>query len=350
MVPTDPFVILCAGVDAVDIIRIVQGKGFPVVSVDADPHAPGFDGSVKRIIASCYDADETLLALGVDGVDRISGVLCGGVDAPYVQSAVATHYQVVGPTRASAAMCMNKLLQKRILAMGGVRVPKTIAIPGMILPMPRHVVLKPPDSRGARGVYRLSHSITSDRLTEWVEKSRRFSPSGRVLAQEWIEGDQLSTESLVQDGQVLWTSIALRNYSRLEEFAPHVIEDGSDLPWSPSYGNGNAPERKVHDELQKCVTAIGLVDGTLKGDLVYDGAYVWVIEVAPRLSGGSFCSVLTPAAWDIDFVGLAVDIALGHKIAVPDPVIFKQKVRQRFDFPRRPTCHPERGAWRLEYP
>ena len=347
MAPTDPFVVLGAGVDAVDIIRIVQGKGFPVVAVDADPHAPGFDGSVRRIIASCYDADETLLALGATGVDRISGVLCGGVDAPHVQSKVASYYNVVGPNLASATMCTNKLLQNRILALDGVRVPKMPAsVTDVILPPPRHIVVKPLDSRGARGVYRLVAGLE----TEWIEESRKHSPSGRVLIQEWIDGDQLSTESLVQDGKVLWTSIALRNYSRLEEFAPHVIEDGSDLPWSPPYGNGNDPEMKVHDELQKCVAAIGLVDGTLKGDLVYDGAYVWVIEVAPRLSGGSFCSVLTPTAWDIDFVGLAVDIALGRKVELPHPVMFKQKVRQRFDFPRRPTCHPERGAWHLEYP
>ena len=339
-----PFILLGAGVDAVPIIQIIKAMGHRVLVVDADKQALGLTFADDHRVASCYDAKETLEALfGL----RPIGVLCAGVDAPGVQQAVANTFRLIGPAGAAYA-CRNKVVMHNRLATAGIRVsPMTTDMNNAALVANRDgwVVVKPIDSRGARGVFRVQVRDAHD----FWQAAAAFSASHiGVMAQQWVDGQQLSTESLVQGGKVLWTSIAERNYARLEEFAPHVIEDGSDIPWLPMFdSNGLWPEAQVDDTLQQCVDAIGLVNGTLKGDLVWSGV-VHVIEVAPRLSGGGFCSVLTPAAWGVPFVELAAKIAMGEYVDVGIRQL-KQHVCQRFTFPTRPTNHPTRGSWVAGY-
>lgn len=347
-----PFVILGAGRDAVEIVRRVQ-QDYPVITVDHDRDAPGHALTGYCCYASCYDADEVLASLSGE---PISGVLCGGVDAPHVQAAVSKTYRVVGPSEAAVRSSTNKLDQIRLFKMAGLNVPETCTV---WLPSDlrgwadQAVVIKPDDCRGARGVHRFLEEQTSDEVfVDAISLAQGFSRSHIALGQQWIEGEQLSTESIVLNGKVVWTSVAVRNYSRLAETAPYVIEDGSDIPWEP-YFNGDtlAPEDKLREALQACVSAMWLKDGTLKGDLVWDGEQIWVIEVAPRLSGGGFCSVLTPAAWGIDFVGWAMYAATGPHgptWLLKQPKLLEH-ICQRFEFPlgSKTTMHPERGRWVL---
>ena len=104
------------------------------------------------------------------------------------------------------------------------------------------------------------------------------------------------------------------------------------------------------EQLQKCVTVLGLQSGVLKGDLVWDGDRIWVIEVACRLSGGRMCSDITPGVWNIDFIGMAIRLALGDYIW-PGEVrpYLRRYACQRFSFPVRPTSHPERGPSVIGY-
>ena len=54
------------------------------------------------------------------------------------------------------------------------------------------LVIKPVDSRGARGVLRLTEAVD---LNWAYEFSASQSPSGRVMVEEFLDGQQISTES-----------------------------------------------------------------------------------------------------------------------------------------------------------
>jgi hypothetical protein len=147
-----------------------------------------------------------------------------------------------------------------------------------------------------------------------------------------------------------WCSYSQRNYGRLEETHPYVIEDGGDMPPHIMAYFENDYQQKAEDQLQKCVDSMGLRSGTLKGDLVWDGYRIWVIEVACRLSGGSFCSNQIPDVWGVDFVGSAVKLALGETI-YPGEIrpYLRRFMCQRFVVPTGTTCHPERGPGFIRY-
>ena len=55
-------------------------------------------------------------------------------------------------------------------------------------------MIKPVDSRGARGVLRLVKGIN----LEWAfQHARSYSDSSRVMVEEYLEGPQFSTESIL---------------------------------------------------------------------------------------------------------------------------------------------------------
>jgi biotin carboxylase len=129
-----------------------------------------------------------------------------------------------------------------------------------------------------------------------------------VLVERFLDGPQISSESLVVDGTVHTIGLADRNYEHLERFAPHIIENGGETP-----SRLDAAERLLVDNLlQRVAGALGLRSGVLKGDLVMHNGEPHLIEVAVRLSGGYLCTHQIPLSTGVDLVAQAIRIALGE--------------------------------------
>ncbi|MBU1173388.1 MAG: ATP-grasp domain-containing protein [Proteobacteria bacterium] len=328
---------LGGGIDAVEIIKRAHKMGLIISVMDYDRDCPGRTWANFFVQASCYHIEPALDATPelIKVVGKLDGVMCAGTDAPHVAAAISNILSLPGITPTSAYISKNKIGQMIAFQNAGIRIPESVISWGPSNELRRPMVVKPDDSRGARGVSRV---VRRGPIPLFLAR-RRASKHGRPICQEWIDGAQLSSESIIIDGKVVWTAFAERNYDRLDEFVPYVIEDGSDMP--PMI---EGFEDKANAEIQKCVDVLHMQNGTLKGDLVWDGENIWVIEVAARLSGGSFCSEMTPECWDVDFVGIAIRLALGERV---DPASinprFRKYVCQRFAFPVKPKCHPDRG-------
>ena len=175
----------------------------------------------------------------------------------------------------------------------------------------------------------------AQRILRSEQQARKAGGSGELIIQEWLDGQQVSTESVIVEGKALFTAVAVRNYARLEEFAPYVIEDGSDT---------ETGDRAQGSEISRLVEAACAVLGwdnlTVKGDLVcHEGEWV-IIELAARLSGGYFASAIIPAVYGVDVVGAAAALAVersfvldGQKYSVacqryifPDPADLGKRV------------------------
>ena len=100
--------------------------------------------------------------------------------------------------------------------------------------------------------------------------------------------------------------ISDRNYDKLLDLSPHIIENGSDLP---SVYSQNL-KKKIDNIISKIAKKLGITNGTIKGDLIVRKNKIIVVEIAGRLSGGYFSSHMIPAANGIRLVDLAIKIAL----------------------------------------
>jgi biotin carboxylase len=336
--------IVSGGVEAADAARRAKEMGLYVVVSDINPEAPGFAYADSCLIADVYGPDMTAAAAFRfhTKIRKIDGVICVAADAPLTVAAVNERLGLSGITRTTAELACDKLAMKRRFAEAGVPVPwfSDVATPHALqriaIERGRDLVIKPVDSRGSRGVQRLARLQDLDKAFEFA---RSHSPTQRVMVEQYLEGPQISTESIVAGGRCHTPGFSDRNYEYLERYAPYFIENGGDLP-------SHLPtdiQEKVKEVVSRAAAALGVVDGTVKGDIVVHKGEVYVIELAARLSGGFFCTREIPLNTGVDFVGNAIRVALGEPIEDLEPK-YQKPVIQRYAFPKAGRVVSIRGA------
>lgn len=327
--------IVSGGIEAADAARRAKELGYYVVVSDRDPEAPGFACADSCLIADVYSPDETAAAADRyhRKIRRINGVICVAADAPVTAATVSQRLGIRGLPVHTAETACDKLAMKRCFASAGVPVPwftqveTPQALQRIAIERGNNLVIKPVDSRGSRGVQRIAQVAD---LTKAFLLAREHSPTDRVMVEEYLEGPQVSTESIVVNGKCFTPGFSDRNYEYLERYAPFFIENGGDLPSQLS----DEIQFKVRDVVAKAAKALGVIDGTVKGDIVVHKGEPYVIELAARLSGGFFCTREIPLNTGVDFLGAALKLAVGDDVS-PAELEPKQftPVIQRYAFP-----------------
>jgi len=308
--------IIGAGAEQVPAYILAKNRGLRVVGTDLNPNAPGFAYADYKILVSTRNANATASeALKFCQSIAINGVMTIANDVPYTVARVAS---VIGLPSISldAAKCVtDKQLMKERFKEHGVpcpwftKVDDADALRNHVKTMSKKaLVLKPVDGRGARGVL-----LVNDKTDlEWaLSESKRWGDCGRLILEEFIPGMQLSTESFIHKGKCFTAAIAERNYSRLEQFAPNIIEDGGTIP---ALLNQDM-KSKIDQLISRGAGALGIHEGIVKGDIVInDKGEPLIIELAARLSGGWFATHQIPAATGINLVDAVISFSLGEKI------------------------------------
>ena len=328
--------IISGGAEAVHGIKLAKKLGLKVVVSDADPNAPGFEFADHKIIVSTYDIDATVMAATKfhKNVRPIDGVICIASDVPLTVAKVADELKLPGISIASAKLATDKLAMKIRFLKDKVPVPWFTSIDSAIDLKEKvknksfPLVIKPVDSRGSRGVLRLLEETDLD----WAyNTAKEYSPTGRVMLEKFMTGPQVSTESIIVDGSAYTIGFSDRNYEFLEKYAPHIIENGGQLPSHLDYKTKKAIENLI----QISAKSMGIKDGIVKGDIVITDGKPYVIELAARLSGGYFCTHEIPLNTGVDLVGAAIRQALGEKINLKDLQFkYNRPVAQRYIFPK----------------
>lgn len=311
--------VIGGGVEACEGLKAIQHLGWPLIVADGNPDAPGFAYAARRVVVSTYDAvgmTHAALELLDQGV-AIAGALAMCADVPVTVAHLTSALGLPGLPLAVAHRLADKLLMKRALQAAGVPIPAFAAVPGaqdldaiaaeLGLPM----VIKPVDSRGARGVQRIDDPT---QLQAAFESAARESPTGRVMAEAYLAGPQISTETLIDDGRCYTLGFADRNYEWLEQTRPFMVENGGDAPSSLTPDQ----QRAVIDTVEHAARSLGILRGVAKGDMVLTASGPKVIEIAGRLSGGYFATNQIPLATGVPFVEQAVRLAVGEAL---DPAV-----------------------------
>jgi biotin carboxylase len=335
--------ILGAGKEQVAAIAAAKAKNIRTIVLDMNPKADGRALADEFHLVSTRDRD-ALLTFAKSYPGKIDGVMTIASDIPHMVAAVA---EVLGARHIPvqvAELCVHKLHMKEKLRQGGVNVPlfaRIASLPDLkafVTQAGFPVVIKPVDNSGARGVQRLTREMD---IAQALDYSRGFAYGGEVLAEKFITGLQISTEGLMHDGVFHCTGFADRNYARLDDAVPFMVEDGGDIP---TILNGR-DKKLVEAEFEKAARALGIDWGPAKGDMIFgDDGKAYVIEIAARLSGGNFCYDKVPWSTGVDIVDILVDMAVGHPV---DPARFEPTrdfaTSQRYFFPMPGTIKDIRG-------
>lgn len=333
--------VISGGAEAVPGILRAKAMGYRVVVSDQNPQAPGFAHADNQLIASTYDVAETLAAATRyhQTAGAIDGVICLATDVPLTVASVAQALGLPGLSIETAQRAADKLLMKQCFVAQGIATPWFAEVESaqhlaeLVAEQGRDLVIKPVDSRGARGVLQLSAVADLNRA---FQQAKSFSPSGRVMVEQFQHGPQISTESILLNGQATTPGFIDRNYEHLHTFAPHIIENGGQQPSVLT----TEQQRQVSELAEQAAVAIGINSGIAKGDMVLTADGPKVIEIAARLSGGWMSSDQIPAATGVDIVGAAIKLALGEPFTLDDYQPRQCRgVAIRYFFPPQGTLH-----------
>ncbi len=307
--------ILGGGIESFEGIEHVKRLGHKVVLCDINENAIGRVISDFFIRANIYNEEEVLReVIGfLKSGDNIDGVVAIATDTTKTVARITGELGLSGLSYETAILATDKIKMKRALGKYGIKTPDFYEIKDCTMledvikdAKNKTFVLKPSDSRGARGVLRIDSD--SD-IESCFNYSLGFSFSKILILEEWIDGPQLSVESIIWDDEYFLCGIADRNYSRLNETYPYVIEDGGETPSKYS--------EKLWSELNQLMyrssKAVGLNRGTIKGDIIIGEDGIYIIEIAARLSGGYFSTITIPSVYGNDIIKAAVDISLNIK-------------------------------------
>ncbi len=308
--------IIGGGAEQVPAYEIAKNRGLTVVGTDMDITAPALQLADHIILASTRDADETVKkVLQFSKSHKIDGVMTIANDVPYTVARVANKLHLPSISVKSAALFSDKLSMKEAFVRNGIASPWFCNIENIeqfeeIIQdrLKQEYVLKPADGRGARGVLVIDENVD---LPWAFNESTHYGKSGRLILEKFVEGVQLSTESFLLDGICYTPAISERNYVRLDQFKPNIIEDGGTIPAKLS----TDLRQKIDNLILHGAKALGVNHGLIKGDIVInkDGEPE-IIELAARISGGWFASHQILSASGVNLVDIVISYALGEKI------------------------------------
>lgn len=305
---------LGAGSEHQIAIKLAKKMGYKVIAADANPKAPGLKYADVAVVDDIKNIDKMVQ---VGKKYRIDGVMTHAVEIPHIVSRVARALGLPGIDPKIADRTTFKYERIAYLKKAGINVPQFEVVTNLdqakvaAKKVGYPVVVKPTDNAGARGVKCVRNegeleAAFNESLSYKQEKSK-------ILIEQFLEGYEISTESLVHDGKIYTTGFGDRNYTRNDEFFPYFVEDGHNVPSIlPA-----EMQKKILLETEKAINTLGITWGVAKGDILVHKGKVYILEMASRTSGGWFCAGTVPLATGVHILKSLIRMSVG------DPVLEK---------------------------
>jgi len=301
-------VIIGAGLLQVPVIKVANTLGIKTIVTDYNENAPGMKIADYPIVISTKDVDGTVRIMkDFNNKIKIDGVITVGTDASMTVAAVANALGLPGIKFENAEAASNKIKMRERLRVHNVPIPdfyKVWSFQDLVSASKKlgfPFVLKPADNMGARGVMKVENEVM---LEFAFLNAKKGSPSGELIAEQYMQGPELSIDALIYNNEIYITGVA----DRLIEREPYFIEIGHVLPSA-------LPEEILNQGIEvfkQGIRALGIDIGGAKGDIKITKQGAKVGEIAARLSGGFMSAYTFPYATGINLIHNAIDIALGY--------------------------------------
>ena len=302
--------ILGASILQLPAIEKAIEMGLEVIAVDMNPVAVGFGvNGVKKEIISTIDTPAILEAAKSHKID---GIMTLASDMPMQSVAVVSHeLGLVGISEDTALKATNKAYMRDALKEAGVPVPLYFRVNGEeefkeAVKQVRHAgykcIVKPADNSGSRGVDLLKED--SD-LEAAYNYTIRYSRGGEIVVEEYMEGPEVSVETLAVDGIVHVIQIT----DKLTTGAPYFVEMGHSQPSQLS----KETKERIAEVAIAANKAIGIQNGPSHTEIKVTKDGPKIVELGARLGGDCITTHLVPLSTGVNMVECSIRIALGEK-------------------------------------
>lgn len=298
--------ILGASILQLPAIKQAKAMGLDVVAVDMNPDAIGFkEEGIEKEIISTIDIPGVLEAARKH---KINGIMTLASDMPMrTVAAVAKEMDLVGIDEQTAIRATNKYEMRKALKKAGVPIPAFSKVSSFdeleecIKQFKGKFITKPADNSGSRGIF-LVDDIS--KVREAFEYSKANSRNGDVVVEEFMEGPEVSVETLTIDGVCHVIQIT----DKLTTGAPHFVEMGHSQPSQLD----QCVQERIKNVAIAANKAIGIQNGPSHTEIIVTNEGPKIVELGARLGGDCITTHLVPLSTGINMVECCIRIALGE--------------------------------------
>ena len=302
--------ILGASILQLPAIEKASEMGIRVIAVDMNPDAVGFNvpGVIKEVISTI----DTPAILEAAKRHQINGIMTLASDMPMQSVAVVSReLGLVGISVDTALKATNKAFMRDALKEADVPVPLYYRVNGResfknavekVKNAGYKCIVKPADNSGSRGVNLLKEDADLDRAYEYTLD---YSRGGEIVVEEYMEGPEVSVETLAVDGDVHVIQIT----DKLTTGAPFFVEMGHSQPSQLS----KATRKSIAEVAIAANKAIGIKNGPSHTEIRVTKEGPKIVELGARLGGDCITTHLVPLSTGVNMVECSIRIALGEK-------------------------------------
>lgn len=299
--------ILGGGHCQVNAIKRAKIKGYEVVVSDYLKDAPGRNICNYIEEVSTFDVEGNIAAGKKHNID---GIMTLGTDQPvYTAARVSEELNLPFPIDSKVAKAVtNKKVMKNIFRYNNIPTPRFTFINRYfkdeeLEAVKFPVVIKPLDSQGQRGVYKLN---SIEEIRDSIDEVLGYSREDEVLIEEYYEHDEITVSGWVDDGQThvltVTDRVTYNNYPSIGVCTCH-----------------NFPSKHLweyYDEINtitvNLVEAFNIKNGPIYFQMLIGREGIKVNEVACRI-GGAYEDELIPMLTGVDILDLVMETSLGRK-------------------------------------
>lgn len=287
-------------------IKKAKEKGFIVATVDRDINAIG------RPFANVFYNVSTI---DIDGILRVAtefkpdGIMTLATDMPMrAVSNAALKLGIPGISIEAAENAtdkgkMIKTFKKHNVSSPWFYIVKYENVLQQIVDIISYpCIVKPVDNAGSRGVVLVNNR---EKLLEAYIYSRSQSRNGEVIIEEYMQGHEVSVETMTVDRETHILAIT----DKLTTGGPHFVEMGH------SQQSTLTAETlcKIKQLAKQAINSIGIDIGPSHVEIMVTNSGPKVIELGARMGGDCITTHLVPLSTGIDMVGATIDILTGSK-------------------------------------
>lgn len=164
-------------------------------------------------------------------------------------------------------------------------------------------IMKPVDSQGQRGVCEVNNL---DELFDNYERSVSYSRSGRLIVEQYLQGDEISVNAFFENGKLKFGLVSDR--ISFSEFPGGIIKKHK-LPTKFSQGVSD----KALDLVKRVANVISIHNGPAYFQIKVVNEEPYLIEVTPRLDGCHMWKLINYYC-GVNLLDATIKLLVGEKV------------------------------------
>lgn len=300
--------VLGGGSGQVSLIKKAKAMGHQIIVADYYPDAPGKKFADFSSLSSTFDIEANLKTARKYEVD---GVLTSGTDQPVYTAAVVSEKLALNQyiSVETAKAVTNKRVMKKKFSEANIPTVKYKILgknfsKKKLKNFKQPFVVKPLDSQGQRGVFKLN-SVAE--ISEKFDEVLSFSRETEILVEEYYNSDEITVSGWVVDGSSKLLTVTDR--VNFEEDI-HIGICSSHLFPSKHL---DAYYSEIKELSQKIVSTFKIKAGPIYFQFLIGENGIKVNEIAARI-GGAYEGDFMPYLTGIDILKMMVKLAAGKKM------------------------------------